>query len=250
VSRGRVLLFDIDGTLLRAGGAGRRALQQALEAHLGPAVKPEEPWLSGMKLDGMTDRLIVREALLAVGHAFDEALCDRILDTYARRLEEEIRGPGFQVLPGVAALLSALAERKATFGLCTGNIAAGARIKLAAGGLDRYFGFGDVDINGFADDGEARERIVEAALGRAARRLGRPLAPREALVIGDTPRDIAAAKAAGCPVLAVATGRFTVEALAAEGADHALPSLGTDAARDLLLGDLHWDGLTLGKGRA
>jgi phosphoglycolate phosphatase-like HAD superfamily hydrolase len=216
---GRVLLFDIDGTLVKAGGAGRRALEQAMEHHLGDVVRPEEAWLSGMKLDGMTDRLIVREAIAAVGHPFDEALCDRILDTYADRLEREILGPGYAVLPGVTDLLEELARREAIFGLCTGNVLRGARIKLARGGLERFFGFGERDVYGFADDGEARERIVLAALARASARLGRAVAPRDVLVIGDTPRDIAAAHAAGCPALAVATGRFDVEALRAEGAD-------------------------------
>jgi phosphoglycolate phosphatase len=232
----RILLFDVDGTLVHAGGAGRRALEQALEQHLGGAVRPQEAWLTGMKLDGMTDRLIVREAMVAVGHPFDEALCDRVLEAYAERLEREIEGPGYAVLPGVAALLAELAGRGAVMGLCTGNVARGARIKLARGGLDRYFGFGDGDVCGFASDGEARELIVAAALRRASAHLRRAVAPGEALVIGDTPRDIAAARAVGCPVLAVATGRFTVEALRAEGADLVLPTLEGAAVADLLLG--------------
>ena len=232
----RVLLFDVDGTLVNAGGAGRRALELAMEHHLGGAVRPQEAWLTGMKLDGMTDRLIVREAMIAVGHAFDEGLCDRILDTYADRLEREIECPGYAVLPGVAALLAELAAREAVVGLCTGNVIRGARIKLAHGGLDRYFGFDPHDIYGFAGDGEAREQIVLAALRRASARLGRTVSPREALVIGDTPRDIAAARAAGCPVLAVATGRFGVEELRAEGADHVLRTLEGRGVSDLLLG--------------
>ena len=234
--RHALFLFDIDGTLVSSGGAGRRALEAALEAHLGGAVRREEPWLGGLKLDGMTDRLIVREAMLALARPFDEALCDRILTTYADRLEQEIGGPGYAVLPGVEALLPALAARGSVVGLCTGNIVRGARIKLRRGGLDRWFGFGEADPNGFAEDGEARERIVVAALRRGAARLGRPLDPAEALVIGDTPRDVAAAQAAGCPVLAVATGRFTVEDLRREGADHAVASLAAPEAQRLLLG--------------
>ena len=223
--RPTVFLFDIDGTLVDAGGAGRRALEHAMEEHLGRAVRPQERWLSGMKLDGMTDRLIVREAMLAVGHPFEEGLCDRILESYADRLAVEIAGPGYAVLPGVRELLAALALRGATVGLCTGNIRRGARIKLAQGGLDRHFEFGHDAVVGFAEDGEARERIVLAALARASVRLGRAVDPREALIVGDTPRDISAARAAGCPVLAVATGRYAVDALRAEGADHAVPTL-------------------------
>jgi phosphoglycolate phosphatase-like HAD superfamily hydrolase len=231
-----VALFDIDGTLVHAGGAGRRSLEKALEQHLGDRVRPQEAWLTGMKLDGMTDRLIVREAMNAVGHPFDPELCDRILDSYAEHLAIEIHGPGYEVLPGVEALLSTLSRRDTVVGLCTGNVLRGARIKLARGGLDRYFGFGTADVYGFASDGEAREHIVEAALRRASARLGRRLEPGDALVIGDTPRDVAAARSSGCPVLAVATGRYTVEALRAERADFVVPTLADPLVATLLLG--------------
>ena len=142
----RILLFDVDGTLVHAGGAGRRAVGRALLLHVGRI----DGSLAGLRLDGMTDRLIVREAMLGVGHPFDEGLCDRILDTYADRLEQQIRGPGYRVLPGVERLLAELAARRVAIGLCTGNILRGARIKLARGGLDRHFGFEEGDVYGFA----------------------------------------------------------------------------------------------------
>lgn len=233
------LLFDVDGTLVDAAGAGRRSLERALEVHLGPPVRPAEPWLAGLRLDGMTDRLIVREALLAVDRPFDPALCDRVLETYVGVLAKELgAAPGYAVLPGVPELLRALEARGALLALCTGNVAAGARLKLGRGGLDRFFfGRGGAGLGGFGEDGEDRELIVAAALRRAAARLGRPLAPAEALVVGDTPRDVLAARRNGCPVLAVATGRFGVEALRAEGAEHVAPSLAAPEARALLLGD-------------
>jgi phosphoglycolate phosphatase len=220
-----VLLFDVDGTLVHAGGAGRRALEQAMDEHLGVAARQGDAWLAGIKLDGMTDRRIVREAMRAARQPFGEALCDQILSTYTDRLEREIENPGYAVLPGVRELLEELSARCATIGLCTGNVLRGARIKLARGGLDRHFGFDAGDVHGFASDGEAREHIVAAALRRASERLGRQLDPGEALIIGDTPRDVAAARAVGCPVLAVATGHFDVQALRAEGADHVVPTL-------------------------
>jgi phosphoglycolate phosphatase-like HAD superfamily hydrolase len=236
MTRFPVLLFDVDGTLVDAGGAGRRALEAALEQHLGARVRPQEAWLAGMKLDGMTDRLIVREALLAVDHPFDERLCARILDSYAEHLSRQIHGPGYEVLPGVEALLEELSARRAPVGLCTGNVARGARLKLGRGGLDRYFGFEGDAIYGFAEDGEAREHIVAAAVRRASSTIGRPLAPEQALVIGDTPRDVVAAHAVGCRVLGVATGRHRAETLRAEGADHVVASLADPAAMALLLG--------------
>ncbi len=233
----RVLLFDIDGTLVHAGGAGRRALEAAMEAHLEGRAGRREAWLGAMKLDGMTDRGIVREAVVALGVAYDEPLCQAILATYVERLPGEIGGPGYEVLPGVLTLLQALATRGTLTGLCTGNVLAGARIKLDHGGLTRFFGFGADDVFGFAEDAEAREGIVRAAVRRAGARLGRPLPPEEALVIGDTPRDIHAAHAAGCPALGVATGRFSVEELRAAGADVVVPTLESQCVRALLLGE-------------
>ncbi len=226
----RILLFDVDGTLVHAGGAGRRAVGRALLLHMGRI----DGSLAGLRLEGMTDRLIVREVLQALGRPFDDALCDRVLGDYVRFLREEIHGPGYRVLPGVAELLSALAARGAPMGLCTGNVEEGARLKLARGGLDGFFGWGEEAICGFAADGEARERIVEAALRRASRRLGREVRPGEALVIGDTPRDVEAAHQVGVPVLAVATGRFSVEELRACGADRVLPSLEGEGVADLI----------------
>jgi len=210
----RVLLFDVDGTLVHAGGAGRRALDRVMTAELGSI----DGALAELRLDGMTDRLIVREVLAAIGRPFDRDLCDRLLAAYVEVLREEIRGPGFEVLPGVTELLEELSAGGAVVGLCTGNVTEGARIKLGHGGLDRFFEWGPQAIAGFADDGEARELLVRAALDRASHRLGRPVEPSEVLVIGDTPRDVTAAQAHGVPVLAVATGRYRAEELRAAGA--------------------------------
>ncbi len=102
--RRRVVLFDVDGTLVHAAGAGRRSLSRVLEAEFGRV----EHALAGMRLDGMTDRLIVREVLVALGRPFDDALCDRLLADYVGALREEILGPGFRVLPGVEGVLGAL----------------------------------------------------------------------------------------------------------------------------------------------
>ncbi len=228
----RLLLFDIDGTLVHAGGAGRRSIDKALREICGEL----DGTLAGLRLDGMTDRLIVREVLTALGRPFDDALCDRVLDRYVEHLAQEIHGPGYRVLPGVAGLLETLSRRAALIGLCTGNVASGARIKLGRGGLDRHFDWGPEGVNGFAADGEARERIVEAVLRRAARRLGRSFHPGQALVIGDTPRDVAAARAAGVPVLAVATGRFSAAELRSSGADLVAETLDDPAVADRLLG--------------
>ncbi len=225
----RVLLFDVDGTLVHAAGAGRRSLERVLAREFGQV----EHAVGALRLDGMTDRLIVREVLAALGQPFEDTLCDRILGDYVVALREEIQGPGFRVLPGVADLLAELAAAGAALGLCTGNVAEGARLKLARGQLDRFFEWGPDAIAGFAHDGEARELLVRAALDRGASRLGAPLEPEDALVVGDTPRDVTAARAHGVPVVAVATGRYGAEELRRAGADGVLDSL--DGAAPALL---------------
>jgi len=230
----RVLLFDVDGTLVRAGKAGSRAFEASLLAELGPVDPARSSHLNGLRLDGMTDRLIVRHILDALGRPFDDDLCDRILAGYIRQLAAQERDASFQVLPGVVELLEALRARGAPVGLCTGNVAEGARIKLSWGGIAHHFTYQDAGIYGFASDGEARERIVEAALMRASALLDRTVPPGEALVIGDTPRDVDAAHRAGCPVLGVATGRFTVEELKACGADRVAANLAGPDVFELL----------------
>lgn len=227
-----VYLFDIDGTLVSAGGAGRRAFERAVGDHC----EPPGARLSGLRLDGMTDRLIVRETLRLLGRPFDERFCDDLLARYVEHLRTEIHGPGFAVLPGVVEALETLRARGALVALCTGNVVDGARLKLARGGLDRYFDWGASAVCGFAADGEDREHVVRAALRRASARLGRPVDAREALVIGDTPRDVSAAHAVGIPVLGVATGRYGADELRQAGADHVAPSLADGAALRVLLG--------------
>jgi phosphoglycolate phosphatase len=231
MSRFRVVLLDVDGTLVQCAGAGRRSIERAVRDHCAlPAGD-----LTALSLDGSTDRLIIREAMALLERAFDDALCDAVLARYLRHLEEELRDPGFHVLPGVVAALDALRARGIPYGLCTGNVRDGARLKLGRGGLDGYFEWHDSAIGGFAADGEARDRVVTAALARASARLG-PVAPAQALVVGDTPRDIDAAHRVGCPVLAVATGRYRAAELAGLGAEHVFDSLADPRALALMVG--------------
>jgi phosphoglycolate phosphatase-like HAD superfamily hydrolase len=204
-------LFDIDGTLLRAGGAGRRAFGRAMEDLVGPVAGAVE----AMKFDGMTDRMIVREALALSERGYDAALADAILSRYLEHLPGELDSPAFRVLPGVTATLALLQARRARLGLCTGNLALGARLKLRHAGLDGFFEWSPGAMHGFAEDGEARARLVAAAVARVAAALGRPVAPAEVLIVGDTPRDVSAAREVGCSVLCVATGNFDVAALRA-----------------------------------
>jgi phosphoglycolate phosphatase-like HAD superfamily hydrolase len=227
-----VYLFDVDGTLVNAGGAGRRAFERAVADRCGPV----DGAMAGLRLDGMTDRLIVREALGILGRPFEEAFCDALLARYVEHLRDEILGPGYAVLPGVVEVLEALRARDGLVALCTGNVAEGAKLKLSRGGLDRFFDWGASAVYGFAADGEDRTHVVQAALRRAGAWLGRSVTPEEALVIGDTPRDVDAAHAVGIPVLGVATGRYALEELRRAGADHVAPSLADAAAHAVLFG--------------
>ncbi len=222
-------LFDIDGTLLRAGGAGRRAFNQSMADLTGPVVEG----VTEMKFDGMTDRLIVREALALSGLAFEEKLAHAILVRYLEHLPGQLDSPGFRVLPGAAATLATLQARGAALGLCTGNLALGARLKLRHAGLDKFFDWSPGGLHGFAEDGEVRADLVAAAVARVSAALGRTVAPAEVLIIGDTPRDVSAARQVGCRVLCVATGSFDAATLAAIHPDAVAESLEHPEARRL-----------------
>jgi phosphoglycolate phosphatase len=229
-SRFAAFLFDIDGTLLRAGGAGRRAFTRAMEDLAGPVAEP----VHAMKFDGMTDRMIVREALSLSSRDYDPVLADAILVRYLEHLPGELDSPAFRVLPGAAGTLGALRSRGAAIGLCTGNLAGGARLKLRHAGLDAFFDWSPAGMHGFGEDGEARSRLVAAAVARVSSTLGRAVAPAEILIVGDTPRDVWAAREVGCAVLGVATGNYDAAALLACGPDAVAPSLEHPHARHQL----------------
>jgi phosphoglycolate phosphatase len=232
----RALLFDLDGTLTKGGGGGSRALGKALGAHSRAA---EE--LRNMRLDGMTDKSIARALLATEGDAslplvermkaVENAAIDAVLDRYLERLEEECAARPYQPLPGVEELLVRLAARSdVLLGLCTGNLRRGAEIKLRSAKLWGQFRFG-----GYGSDAEPRPDIVRTAWQRA-----KELGATEALVIGDTSRDILAAHEAGLPACGVATGRFTVHELAEHGAELIAQDFADVAAAErLLTGPLH-----------
>jgi len=211
-----IYLFDIDGTLIAAHGAGRRAFEQALKDACGL-----EAGLSGIRLDGKTDPLILAEAFLAAGRApptdDDRA---RVFAAYLAHLDRELGSGAYEVLPGVERALALLESRDVHVGLQTGNLEAGARRKLERGNLWHRFAFG-----GYGSDAHDRETLVAVAIERGHTRAGRRVDPSDIWVIGDTPRDIAAAHAAGARAVGVATGSFDEAALSAAGADLVVPTL-------------------------
>lgn len=205
----RLVLFDIDGTLLSAGGAPRRAFRAALVEYFGT-----EGAASTDRFAGKTDPQILYDLMLAEG--FDADHVDERIDGffafYLTRLEAELEiETGHRLYPGVEAVVTTLAEDpEVLLGLVTGNIQAGARLKLAHFGLWERF-----EIGAYGSDDPARNRLPPIAVERAERRTGRRFAGHEVVVIGDTPADIACARAAGAMAVAVATGVHGAEELAA-----------------------------------
>jgi phosphoglycolate phosphatase-like HAD superfamily hydrolase len=208
-------LFDIDGTLVDTGGAGMAALEAATLEIFGAAGPP-------LDLAGSTDLGIVLgiHAHFSV-EATPESI-DAYFDIYQRRLDWNLTHGGFpgHVFEGVAELLHELSSRSATIGLLTGNIATGAASKVRHFGLDSHFPFG-----AYGSDHADRNRLGPIALERAAAHSGRSFSPEETWIIGDTPKDIACARAIGAKCLAVATGRFSAAELTACGADRVVESL-------------------------
>ena len=215
-----ILLFDIDGTLIRSGGAGKHALESALAALFGLAEVKD-----GVPYSGRTDSAIVRDLLALHGIEPTPANVERLKDAYLERLPGALRAHEGVVLPGVADLLDNLrTHERVALGLLTGNVCRGAEHKLRHFGLWEHFAFG-----GFGDDAHDRADVARAALCAAERHLRRPVEPAHVWVIGDTPLDVACARAVGAKAVAVCTGWHCLDELHACGADWVLNDLSDTA---------------------
>ncbi len=216
----KLVLFDIDGTLLSSDGAGRRAIHAALLAEMGAAGPME-----GYRLDGKTDPQIVRELLTAAGHpqAGSAEHVDRVCRRYVSLLsgELEVSAGKSRTYPGVPELLDLLERRDdAVLGLLTGNLAEGAALKLKAVGLDP----GRFRVGAYGSDAAERARLPAIAVGRAAPLLGRVVSGPDLVIIGDTPADVTCGASLGARAIGVATGSFTRTDLLAAGAFAAFDS--------------------------
>lgn len=222
----KLVLFDIDGTILLSGGAGRRAITAAIAEAVG-----EVNGFDRIRFDGKTDPQIVAELLVAAGRAgpHDDghimALCDR----YVTLLETELasRAADAQLLPGVPELLDRLEQEPAVLlGLLTGNVAIGAALKLRAAGLDpsRFV------IGAYGSDAAHRPHLPPIAAKRAEPHFGRRPHGREVVIVGDTPADVSCGAAVAARTIGVATGSYTAADLVAAGADAVFDDLtDTDA---------------------
>lgn len=215
----RLILFDIDGTLLWTDGAGRRAIHRAMLDEMGTAGP-----IDGYRFDGKTDPQIVREVMRLEGHHdthIDERM-DVLMSLYLSRLEHELKHVDTLVHPGIFELLDALEERRDTIlGLLTGNLRDGAYAKLRAAGIDpeRF------RVGAFGSDHELRPELPALAQRRARAELGVNLEGEDLVVIGDTPADIECGRSIGVRAIGVATGAYTVDELLRCGAYTAFETL-------------------------
>jgi phosphoglycolate phosphatase len=223
----KVVLFDIDGTLLLSGGAGRLAMEAALVAHFGTAGPPS------YRYDGKTDKLIVRESMRLAG--FDDAAIDARMDAVVAAYLEGLRGVLARgerkayTLPGIDALVAAVdAADDLVLGLLTGNVVDGAGVKLRAAGLapDR------LRIGAYGSDHEERPMLPPIAQRRASDLLRRAVPGDHLVIIGDTPADMECGRGIGARAIGVATGGYDAAALGACGPAAAFDDL-TDTARVL-----------------
>lgn len=222
----RLILFDIDGTLV-TGGPAKTAFHRSLLRVYGTA-GPIEKW----EFSGKTDPQIARELLRAAG--LDDETIDRgfpaLWSHYLAEMERRIPNDPTRLLPGVGALVDALEDEASSgLGLVTGNVSGGARLKLRAVGLDRRF-----SVGAYGSDHELRNELPGIAVDRAGVRWGRRFRPEDVVVVGDTPRDVACGRHHGTRTVAVATGRFSVDELEATGANAVLSDL-SDTERVLSL---------------
>ena len=223
----RLILFDIDGTLVDCGPQVRVLFQAAMTEAFGTCGD-----LSRVDFAGKTDPGIALEALTAVGFSPQEVFAGlpRMKASYLATLAEALDHQKMRILPGVEEVLTRLTGRSdVVLALLTGNWEPGARTKLSPFGLNDYFPFG-----AFGCDGTDRADLPPIALERAFQATGRRFRPEETLIVGDSLNDIACAQAHGIPTLAVATGRTPAAMLEAAGADWVVPDLLAQQAAALL----------------
>lgn len=213
----KLLLFDIDGTLISAGGAGTRSLNKAFEEVMG--IKEA---FKNFEMAGKTDIQIIKEGLKLLGIEPSQYLVEELIQSYIKFLQIEINNNSKHLKPGVRDFIELnLSNFGYPMGLLTGNIEKGARIKLEPFGLNPLFPFG-----AFGSDHEDRNQLFPLAINRFTEKFQKKIDFSQVIVIGDTPRDVACAKPYGAKVIAVATGPYSVDELKETEADIVVENLG------------------------
>lgn len=213
----KLILFDIDGTLVNTGGAGSRALNIVFREYFSI-----ENAFKGITMAGKTDIQIIKEGLAANNLRIENGLIEELSNLYIKTLSIEINNSRKRTMPGVKEALQLLSKENNSFnlGLLTGNMEQGARIKLGAFDLNKYFSFG-----AFGSDDEDRNKLLPYAIRRFHKIYNKEVNFSDCVVIGDTPRDIDCAKPYGAYCIAVATGPYTAEHLQDAGAHVVMKNL-------------------------
>jgi phosphoglycolate phosphatase-like HAD superfamily hydrolase len=217
VNHPTVALFDVDGTLITSGGAGARAWAHAFDQLYGVPAD-----IDSHSEAGETDPVVARSTFRgAVGREPSESELARLFGAYLYRLSAEVASsPGYRVLDGVVECLTSLSVAGVLLGITSGAMEGAARVKLSRGDLNRFFVLG-----GYGSDSPDRTELTKVAISKASMLHGHDVPPTHVFVVGDTPRDVQAARAAGAVSVGVASGRYSVDELTAAGADHVLASL-------------------------
>jgi len=221
----RLVLFDIDGTILSSNGAAPRAFREALRQVYGTAGP-----MRGYSFAGRTDPQIARDLMRMEGledRVIDEGF-DQLWNLYTLFLREELRTTGASVYPGVIEILARFDDSPEgpVLGLLTGNVEPGARLKLNAAGID----FERFRVGAFGSDHADRRELPRIALERAHLRLGRIFEGKAVVIVGDTPFDISCGEHLGVRTIAVATGSYPADQLAACNPDHLFHDLSDTAS--------------------
>lgn len=212
----KLILFDIDGTLIDPGGAGRMSLTMTFEQMF-----DVRDAFAGIRMAGKTDIQIIKEGLSDHGLSADDGIMPSIVSVYTKNLRKAIGNKEKHIHPGVVELLRALREADGYWlGLLTGNIEKGARIKLDAFDLNKYF-----PVGAFGDDNEDRNKLLPIAVEKFRAVTKIDINYADCIVIGDTPSDVKCSKPYGAMSIAVSTGPYTYESLLETAADHVLRDL-------------------------
>jgi len=217
------VLFDIDGTLIDPGGAGRRSVNKAFYQTF--SIRDA---FAGIAMAGKTDIQIIKEGLSAHGLPSGDGALVSILSRYLNNLKVEINNKRRHIKPGAIELLNALDAMDGYWlGLLTGNIEQGARIKLGALDLNRYF-----PVGAFGDDNEDRNALLPIAVEKLRKTKNIDIHYGDCVVVGDTPKDVQCSKPFGATSVVVSTGPYSYESLLEAGADYVLRDL--SCAMDLV----------------
>lgn len=231
----KLILWDIDGTLIHGGGVSGQALRLAMERVYGPLAATD--WIA---YAGKTDQQIIFETFTDRQQQDLLGALPHFTELYLAELEasrDEMRRRG-RVLDGVVAALEHLAAREVVQTVLTGNFKPSASLKLEVFDLARYF---DLEAGAYGSDHHLRDNLVPIAVARAEQRYGRRFAGHEVVVIGDTPRDIACGRAGGARTIAVASGSYGPDELRASGPDAVLTSLANTETLLAAIFDEHSD---------